>query len=116
MYKELKTEISSLAKQLQDLSEQFAKLEKDDMEDLKSSLCEAKKRIGNLESSHRQQGQSSCTRSTPDHAEINKQFLKTLSWEQVITPFSILSCDNNAWSHDDDTLSRDNYHMTSMHR
>lgn len=88
MYKELKTEISSLAKQLQDLSEEFAK-EKNAVEDLKSSLSVAMKRIGNLEnpqphSQHGQKGQSS--RSTPaDHMETNRQFLKTLSWEQVIT-------------------------------
>ena len=88
MYKELKTEISSLAKQLQDLSENFVKLEKNDVEDLKSSLCELTKRIGKLENSQGQQSQNSRARPTPDHIETNKEFLQTLSWEQV----NILVC------------------------
>lgn len=95
-FKDLKTEVTSLSKQFQDVSERISKLEEDcPNSDLKSSLSLALKRISHLEESLKGSGQAKSTsesvrKKSLSLPEMNRDYLKTLSPNQVSVNYKLV--------------------------
>ena len=82
MFKELKAKVASLTKDVQDLCDQLARLEGEEMKELKASSLLALKKVSQLEEDWKEGGKQRAATNVSQQ-ERNKLYLKTLSCAQV---------------------------------